>query len=459
MVYLDLMWGSKRSGQWRRAAIAAAFLGAACSGSTAGDGAQRPVVSRDGGEASTGAGGGDAASGGGQAGAGGALGVGGALGTGGFGVRPRDGGGAVAGGDAGIPGAGGAVVVPTFPVSDASIDAFDAFERQYAAMFCARAFRCVPAIAELFASEQQCAATLTHPSELGPLREAVLHGDVLVDPSAVSGCLDASSATCDGRFGELPACRRVAIGRLGLGDPCFSSYACGPDAFCDGGCPGKCTPTLSVGAECGGTQSCASTDAVPLECRGPTPAPTSGPAVMPHCLTVVTGAAEGARCDFSGTQWVHCADGLWCDSTSTPDAPTCRKPIPEGSPCPNPAAHCTTGVCVGPSGQEICTRLTLVTQEGGSCGDPPQSAAICDPAAGLFCTPSGCVHSDGSNGAPCFKDQLASVYFECQPGLRCDFSTETCVPLLALGARCTGSWQCASRYCDSVCAPERRSCF
>lgn len=139
----------------------------------------------------------------------------------------------------------------------------------------------------------------------------------------------------------------------------------------------------------------------------------------------------GQGCEYGTT----CHDGLWCDP-----AKVCRAPQAPGGACQGKVYQCDdTSYCDRAQGRCVARPLA-----GQPCGpdvfDPCATDAWCDNTTRL-CRPRATL------GQPCTP-------VSCVAGTYCDRAAAqpTCKAVLADGASCTASWQCASAFglCDPL---------
>lgn len=223
------------------------------------------------------------------------------------------------------------------------------------------------------------------------------------DAQAAGDCLAAAASTivC-GQFGEdSPACERVFVADVALGQPCSSSRECasvaGQSVFCasdDEVSPAVCmggasvntaAPHGKVGEACFGT--CFEGDSCDIQTAiAPAPVP-GGP--LPQPAVVACYRVDGLYCDIG-----HCAplltlgevcaasdacrDGIFCNF----DTHLCTAPQPDGSPCDSDAG-CQSQRCDLVAGDqatettEFCVAATHVTaaqcERAAATGAPPDA--------------------------------------------------------------------------------------
>ncbi len=338
--------------------------------------------------------------------------------------------------------------------------ALEALPTAYYAALCASLYRC-PTQPEsgtalaIFRDEATCqrrAGALAGAS-LDDLLAAVRAGRIRYDGAAASRCLQEVTARCvqdDAELGRL--CRGAFTGTLSPGTGCWRSEECA-EGYCDHGmssdrqCPGVCRPGVAVGGACTTARQCAgwgdATSACPSgTCVAVTPG--SAAAVGAACGVVVSGTTATA---------VPCAGGAVCVNNRCEAVIAADAPCMRGQPCA-PGTVCverpgtTATVCSAAASLVVNTPGAACVQNG-----PP----LCNPLERLRCDPasSTCVLiGDGTAGASCVPggDLLALT---CNPGLRCDTATRTCVPREAAGGMCARDSDCLSNECTSNRCLER----
>ncbi len=215
---------------------------------------------------------------------------------------------------------------------------------------------------------------------------------VRYDAQAAGDCLAAVSSKIQcGRVDDddAPACERIFVGSVALGQPCNDSRECAPLAgrsvYCqsdDGLSPSVCTasstssaPRGKAGDACGITCSegdnCSVGDDAPVPLPGPggVPAPQPNPVgcyrddglfcKVGRCAPLL---APGEACD----SYDACGGTAFCDFSTG----QCTAPRPNGSPCES-SNECQSDKCdevtdnLGSlaAGARVCVSATTVTAE------------------------------------------------------------------------------------------------
>jgi hypothetical protein len=165
-------------------------------------------------------------------------------------------------------------------------------------------------------------------------------------------------------------------------------------------------------------------------------------------LSVVEGAEAGAPCGQTGPSEVSvCNANLWCGSAGTPQT-VCRELIAPGGTCQSDFEVCALGhFCARPTTPGTC-QLVTVAAAGEACDF--EALVLCDAFEGFFCVDGTCENlGSGDVGTRCGADT-----FNCDLGLFCDRTLDTCQNERAAGEACNSDRQCASGSCggDSRCA-------
>lgn len=244
------------------------------------------------------------------------------------------------------------------------------------------------------------------------------------------------------------------------------------------------TGAIPAGGACVDTPDCASQPNAVVSCARTGGSPTGTCVAIPR-------VALGASCNLrpDGKPFVACAEGLYCGSTTATSTTEtkCRTPASVGGSClPGDVRSCAdslycntkTSLCAPLAGvDQSCDGVECATGlycEGTRmrCTAPKLAGESCDSApcaAGLFCddslkcsgpkaigeacnrgpcaAPGYCRYSGGSPvctapipvGSRCSYDDICEGAASCVDG--------TCVKMLADGASCTWSGECASRIC------------
>jgi len=166
-------------------------------------------------------------------------------------------------------------------------------------------------------------------------------------------------------------------------------------------------------------------------------------------LTVVEGVAAGAPCgDTGANQLSVCRAELWCGDAAGGQR-VCREVIQPGGACSNDFEVCAAGhFCDRDVPPGSCQPVTVVTRAGEACDNA--TLTFCDLYGGFFCVAGKCEpNGTGAVGTRCGTDS-----FNCNIGLFCDRTNDTCQNTRAAGEPCTNGLQCTSGTCgsDSRCA-------
>jgi hypothetical protein len=304
-------------------------------------------------------------------------------------------------------------------------------------------------VIELIGGRERCPAVLKRILQSDPrnrerMRE-LARGSLTLNDRALEACLAFQRSCSLAERDIFQPCREVLEGTVERGGSCRFDDECAGDAYCTAaagaGCPGTCAPRLPAGSACGRDGDCAGRYS---RCDSDS---TTG---IETCrdLTVVEGVALGARCgDTSATEVGVCRPELWCGDGGGGQR-VCRELIAPGGPCQGDFDVCAAGYfCNGEGPPGACQPVTIA-REGELCDIAALTA--CDLYGGLFCVAGRCERTgDGEVGTRCGTDT-----FNCDLGLHCDRTTDTCQPELAPGESCTSRLQCSSGTCgnDSRCA-------
>jgi hypothetical protein len=232
--------------------------------------------------------------------------------------------------------------------ADPTIVPLGSWDREYAAVNCARIFSCCDAAERTarweLASEADCRRQLLQGG--GSYVRDVRAGFIVYDPHAARRCIDEiAAAPCAVAFNShdlrpvLPSCEVFALGARKLGEDCQSLdmycesgncsdfNVCGPPRACPTWCGAGlycdeiagCLPGKPAGAAC----------AIELECESLTCGATTCEAKRP----------DGAACSNDE----NCVSGA-C-SRPWNGTGTCGPPLPDGAACYTDAG-CASGTCV-----------------------------------------------------------------------------------------------------------------
>lgn len=312
-------------------------------------------------------------------------------------------------------------------------------------------------------------------------------GDGIVfDAAKASACL--GSATPEVFYGGLGVifwdlCPEVLVGSRTDG------AACSFDAQCVGGrcvnagrhdCSGTCATRAPEGGSCDGMENscvaglrCLTSDGTTGVCTAGTPAKEGEPCGLFGCaekLVCVNESATSSVCRARAPIGDACYQGqcepnAHCDSTAAYTQGTCVAYLPVGSPCSRsasvpPVDFCESGtVCTygAPGTTGSLKQCNPLSGLGGSCGE----AAGCNGAdlgcsadhqcvllgvAGAACArASDCVWPLKCTGGTCAglgtlgQACISTMPYACEPGLFCDWHSNTCVATGNVGDACTSA--------------------
>jgi hypothetical protein len=307
--------------------------------------------------------------------------------------------------------------------------------------------------------EQRCeeeTAALYEPD----LAKAMARGKARFDPTEAQSCLDGlRKRGCEDAPPETSqACERAVTGTVTQGQGCDWIFECATGR-CEPATPGECPATCRAagpeGASCTDipcdlraglrciSSVCSRLHAAGESCKSP-----SDCAAGLFCSALelcVPRAAEQASCDSDA----ECAAGLFCDLSR--EGGLCRKRFAQGEACTTGLAEAIDFACA----DGLVCRGFIFRKAGstpGTCAPPGEAGATCVAGAdvsgcagGLLCAAGTC--ADKPVSGPC------TVNEDCKDGVAyCDGSA--CRLLLAEGASCTDSTQCAEGFCD----PASSSC-
>jgi hypothetical protein len=303
-------------------------------------------------------------------------------------------------------------------------------------------------IIDLLGGRERCPAVLKQIFQSDPrnrerLRE-LTRGSLTLNNGPFEECLTLQRSCALGEGDIFQACREALEGNVEQGGSCRFDDECAGDAYCapaaGGGCPGTCTPRLVAGSVCRRSSDCAG--------RYSRCDPDSTGMRTCRVLTVVEGVALGAGCgDTSAPEVGVCRPELWCGDGGGGQQ-VCREVIAAGGTCQSDFEVCAPGhFCDRDVPPGSCQPVT-VAREGESCD--LATLAICDLYGGLWCAAGKCeANGNGEVGTRCGTD-----IFNCNLGLHCDRTSDTCQPELAAGSPCMSRFQCSSGTCgtDSRCA-------
>lgn len=233
------------------------------------------------------------------------------------------------------------------------------------------------------------------------------------DAEAAGDCLAAAASTiaCGEVDEDIPACQRIFVGSLALGQPCNSSRECAPVAGRSIDCVGEdeaspsvCTasprtswPHGKAGDACLGTcfekDSCDGGDAV-----APSPVPGADP--EPQAVSAICYRSDGLFCDVGRCapllalgEACDTSDACRADAFCNFDTKLCTAPQPDGASCEG-GDECQSHRCAdAPGGPTVavagvCVAATQVTAEQ------------CENAASTEPPPEGTPTADATDPAP-----------------------------------------------------------
>jgi hypothetical protein len=284
-------------------------------------------------------------------------------------------------------------------------------------------------------------------------------GSIRFDGVAARTCLDQVAARCASTNSQVnQLCRRAFVGTVAIGGGCWRNQQCVEGAWCDHGsagaqaCPGACRAQLAAGAMCVTARQCLGWGEGNATC------------VSGRCATAREGspAAEGQPCgevpgaDMSVTR-TACATGLACRSS------VCRRPLAVGAPCDQRMDVCPPGTaCVvrpGTTAPTCAAAADIVRNAPGLACNPARNAfPLCNPTARLTCNAATMTCEalgNGALGARCPPGGELNAA-TCDPGLRCDAMSSTCVARLAVGAASMRYDDCLSGDCEGSRCLEHR---
>lgn len=308
--------------------------------------------------------------------------------------------------------------------------------------------------------------------------------------SSALRCAD-GSACVDGKCGATPAAVGAACQGAGgcaslvcqaSSGTCIAAKSAGDGCSGDSDCPllhrcadGKCAAPVQAGQACQASDHCAPTlacsggkcAAAPKSCT-----PSSDCGAGGGCLGEVFNScqpklAQGKAC----LQDSQCDDSTWCD----PASQTCAALPSAGQPCAN-GVRCAAGLgcgdagtceplpaagkpcALGEFGPMLCAPGLVCKTDAMVCSEPPVAGAACNshancsPSAGK--DPGALVCAFGPKGSTCVQRLPKGATCEndvCQAGLFCDFSSNSCAPVVASGGKCSAGNECGS---DGACVPD-----
>jgi hypothetical protein len=243
--------------------------------------------------------------------------------------------------------------------SDPTMVPLGSWDREWAAVNCARIFACCDAAEQKsslwnVANEADCRKKILQAGGSKP--RDVAAGFVVYDPQAARRCIDELAVLpCATLFNHAnlrttaPSCNVVTPGARKLGE-----YCQGLDMYCESGnCvmpDDVCGPPLACPTSCGAGFYCdEAAGCMALEPAG-SPCATGVECVSMRCEANVcaAGGPDGASCLSDG----ECASGA-CSRIPGGSA-TCGPPLPDGATCYTDSG-CASGTCVVRSNNGIPT--------------------------------------------------------------------------------------------------------
>lgn len=244
------------------------------------------------------------------------------------------------------------------------------------------------------------------------------------------------------RLENIASCRErvIHVGELivPLTEP---GSECRWDEQCKGGscdtavsCPSVCLEGLPGGSECDRNEDCAD-----RSCQ-------YGRCVEAHAP--IFDLPLGAECSWTWDNAKYCAAGTRCSREQY-----CVEDREPGEPCDETHPFCTRGyICADDeTGGMSCAKVSLLPL-GAACSKPLIAVdgvlGVCDSVNIELCLDGACQRSaPGDAGDHCTSVDLDST---CNPGLYCEWGTNICRPVKALGETCRDANEC--RCVDGVCS-------
>ncbi len=281
--------------------------------------------------------------------------------------------------------------------------------------------------------------------------DAIAQGKIAYDGAAAARCLSGySTAACSLSALLAPAadCRAIYVGQVPVGSPCGIGQ-CVPSAFCSAEVDLKCPGTCKARVAAGGAATAAAECVVGLGVL-------AGVCAEPP--------KEGAACSTPGS-FSGCAPGLTCAA----DTKTCAKAKVEGDACSATAPcdtfyNCTNGKCARPgdigascggaTGAGLGCKLELACSATGTCVARLGEGSVCTGSEcnfGLRCSKAtaGAAEKTCHRPTPLNGACTAATASDCDTGLFCSSSSQTCVAQLADGATCTATDVCNLGTCSA----------
>jgi hypothetical protein len=339
------------------------------------------------------------------------------------------------------------------------------YQRAAVTALCAKYVRC-----GTISPSQEASCQSFYNAQVGDLMQAysidqaVAAARVAWNGSAARACVDFIAASgCD--FKSLlgisgnPSCTSTARGLVPIGGSCLSEGEC-QNGYCDSGnaggssgCPGTCKAFTATGSDCSGTVRCAPTDSCDSSNLCTTRVARGGDCSDPSAICALGLVCSGNTCQPPGGAGAACAvgfildtcaDGLYCDDTSTPASPVCKRRLAAGAACSS-KQQCGDGLVCADQGT------------GGVCAAPVDIGHSCaaSPCAGdALCDPSQVCKLKGQTGDDCTNSGCSFANF-------CNTANQ-CAPKVSYGSACdpnesspcgVGDCDATSKTCIHVCTP------
>lgn len=251
------------------------------------------------------------------------------------------------------------------------------------------------------------------------------------------------------RVENIAECRERAIHVGELMVPLTEPGAeCRWDEQCRGGicdtavsCPSVCLTGLATGEECESSDDCADRNCSYGRCVAPQPP--------------VFDLPLGAQCSWDWDNAKYCGDGSRCSREQY-----CVEVREAGEPCDEAHPFCPRDyVCADDeTGAMSCAKVSLLPL-GAACSNRmiavDGALGVCDSMNLEICRDGICQRPPaGYDGDACVSVDLEST---CNPGLYCEWGTNICRPLKAVGETCgdANECQCVNGVCSQVDCSER----
>lgn len=280
--------------------------------------------------------------------------------------------------------------------------------------------------------------------------KAIELGKIKYDGAAAARCLNGyatSACSLSALISPAADCRSIYVGQVPVGSACGYGQ-CVPSAFCSSEVDAKCPGTCKARVQAGGAATS------PAEC-------VAGLVILSGTCSNPPG--EGSTCSTPGP-FGGCAPGLTCS-----DAKTCVKPKVEGDACSTTAPcdtffSCVSGQCARPgdvgascgasAGSGLGCKIELYCSSASTCAQRLGEGSACTGAECNFdlrCSKA----TPGAADKTCHKPTplngacTVATTSDCDNGLFCSSSSQTCIAQLADGAACTTGDVCSFGTCSS----------